>query len=115
MEQIYFDENGHEVFNKFQYCEKVGYTCYFDSQGYLYKDVITWNEGGVPVYLNANGKLEDSGWFQFANGRDWGYAYESGSLKSDGFGIDPSGNTKNVYYFHWNGMVARGLIQNKNI
>ncbi|NLK76169.1 MAG: hypothetical protein GX284_00275, partial [Clostridiales bacterium] len=39
---IYFDKKGHEVFNSFQYCQSVGYTCYFDSQGYLYKDQITF-------------------------------------------------------------------------
>ncbi len=111
---IYFDSYGHEVFNDFKYCDAVGYTCYFDSQGYLYKDQITWNEDGYPVYLNANGKLEDSGWFQFANGRDYGYANADGSLISDGFNYDPSEKTDLIYYFHWNGMVARGLIQDYN-
>lgn len=108
---IYFDENGHEVFCEFQYCESVGYTCYFDSQGYMYKDVITYNEDGKPVYLNANGKLEDSGWFRFANGLDYGFAYENGILKHEGFDYDPWGR---VVYYHWNGMVARGLIQDYN-
>ena len=111
---IYFDENGHEVFDDFVFCDSVGYTCYFDSQGYLYKDQITFNKQGNPCYLNENGKLEDSGWFRFANGLDYGYAKEDGSLKCEGFEVDPSKNTNNVYYFHWNGMVARGLIQDCN-
>ncbi|WP_075721221.1 CAP domain-containing protein [Roseburia sp. 499] len=103
---IYFDEYGHEVFSAFQYCESVGYTCYFDSQGYIYKDQITFVDGDV-VYLNANGKVEDSGWFQFANGVDYGYANEDGTLKNSRFDYDASGR---VVYYHWNGMVARGLI-----
>lgn len=123
---IYFDENGHEVFAKFVFCEDVQYTCYFGSDGYIYKDQITFNEYGSPYYLNANGKMEDSGWFQFANGRDWGYAYESGCLVSNGFERDPYyrlnaqspqdffAHRGEVYYFHWNGMVARGLIQDNN-
>lgn len=116
---IYFDQDGHEVFGAFQYCESVGYTCYFDSQGYIYKDQITfcdyYNKDGEWIegvfYLNANGKMEDSGWFQFANGRDYGYAGSDGRLHADGFGYDPWGR---VVYYHWNGMVARGLITDYN-
>ena len=107
---IYFDTYGHEVFSNFQYCPSVGYACYFDSQGYIYKDQLTFVDG-IPFYLNANGKLEDSGWFQFANGVDYGYAYPDGSLDNEGFSYDPWGR---VVYFHWNGMVARGLITDGN-
>ena len=107
---IYFDESGHEVFSNFQYCPSVGYTCYFDSQGYIYKDQLTFVDG-EPYYLNANGKMEDAGWFQFANGLDYGYAYSDGSLNHYGFDYDPWGR---VVYYHWNGMVARGLITDGN-
>ena len=103
---IYLDKKGHEVFNNFQYCPSVGYTCYFDSQGYLYKDQITF-VGNRVYYLNANGKMEDSGWFQFANGRDYGCANRNGTLVTTGFSYDPYGR---VVFYHWNGMVARGLI-----
>ena len=103
---IYLDKEGHEVFNNFQYCPSVGYTCYFDSQGYLYKDQITF-VGNRVYYLNANGKMEDSGWFQFANGRDYGCANSNGTLVTTGFSYDPYGR---VVFYHWNGMVARGLI-----
>lgn len=107
---IYFDTYGHEVFSNFQYCPSVGYTCYFDSQGYIYKDQLTFVDG-TPYYLNANGKMEDSGWFQFANGLDYGYAFDDGSLNCTGFDYDPWGR---VVYYHWNGMVARGLISDGN-
>ncbi|WP_330554304.1 hypothetical protein [Roseburia sp. 499] len=103
---IYLDAYGHEVFGAFQYCQSVGYTCYFDSQGYLYKDQITF-VGDKVYYLNANGAMEQSGWFQFANGRDYGYANGDGTLNAGKFFFDPWGR---IIFCHWNGMVARGLI-----
>ena len=103
---IYLDADGHEVFGVFQYCPSVGYTCYFDSNGYLYKDQITF-VGDKVYYLNANGAMEQNGWFQFANGADYGYANWDGSLKNNGFSYDPWGR---IVFYHWNGMVARGLI-----
>ena len=103
---IYLDTKGHEVFTNFQYCPSVGYTCYFDSQGYLYKDQITFVGNNV-YYLNANGAMEQNGWFRFANGRDYGYGNSDGTIKADGWGYDPYGR---VVFYHWNGMVARGLI-----
>ncbi|WP_075721223.1 hypothetical protein [Roseburia sp. 499] len=107
---IYFDEYGHEVFSYFQYCSEVEYTCYFDCQGYIYKDQITFVDDKV-YYLNANGAMEQSGWFQFANGRDYGFANWNGVLESNGFSWDTWGR---IVYYHWNGMVARGLITDGN-
>lgn len=103
---IYFDNYGHELFNSFQYCKTVGYTCYFDSQGYLYKDQITFVDDKV-YYLDENGRMKQNEWFQFANGRDFGCANANGSLTVNKFGYDPYGR---VIFYHWNGMVARGLI-----
>ncbi len=90
----------------FYYCSKVGYTCYFDSLGYIYKDQITF-VGNKTYYLNGDGKMENSGWFRFANGRDYGYANSDGTLKTNQFSYDAWGR---VVFYHWNGMVARGLI-----
>ena len=103
---IYLDTDGHEVFTNFRYCPSVGYICYFDSQGYLYKDQITF-VGDKTYYLNGNGALEQNGWFQFANGLDYGFANSDGTLITTGFSYDPYGR---VVFYHWNGMVARGLI-----
>ncbi len=103
---IYFDQNGHEVFTNFQYCDSVQYICYFDSQGYLYKDQITF-VGDKVYYLDGDGRMKQSGWFQFANGRDYGFANSDGTLMTNGFSYDPWGR---VVFYHWNGMVARGLI-----
>ena len=103
---IYLDENGHEAFTNFVYCTSVGYICYFGSDGYLYKDQITF-VGDKTYYLNANGAMEQNGWFQFANGLDYGFANSDGTLVTTGFSYDPYGR---VVFYHWNGMVARGLI-----
>lgn len=103
---IYLDVYGHEIFTNFQYCPSVGYTCYFDSNGYLYKDKITFMNNNA-YYLNANGAMENNGWFQFANGQDYGCANWDGTLVNNGWGYDPYGR---VVFYQWNGMVARGLI-----
>ncbi len=103
---IYFDTNGHEVFTNFQYCPSVGYTCYFGSDGYIYKDQITF-VGDKTYYMDGDGRMKQSGWFQFANGRDYGYANGDGTLINNGWGRDPYGR---VVFYHWNGMDARGLI-----
>ncbi len=103
---IYLDDKGHELFDQFQYCADVGYTCYFDTYGYLYKDVITFSNDKA-YYLDGTGKMKQNEWFKFDNGVDIGYAQADGSLINTGFGYDPFGNT---VFYHWNGMVARGLI-----
>lgn len=103
---IYFDKDGHELFDTFQYCEDVGYTCYFNTFGYLYKDEITFS-GGNAYYLDGNGRMKQNEYFRFNNGVDLGYANADGSLINNGFGTDPFGQT---VFYHWNGMIARGLI-----
>ena len=103
---IYFDSQGHELFDKFQYCQDVQYICYFNTYGYAYFDEVTY-VGDKAYYLNGTGKLENSGWFQFANQRDYGYANEDGTLLTCGFAYNPFGQ---VVYYNWNGRVARSLI-----
>ncbi len=103
---IYFDDKGHELFDKFQYCADVGYTCYFDTFGYLYKDVITFSNG-KPYYLDGTGRMKQNECFKFDNGVDIGYAQADGSLINTGFGYDSWGR---VVFYHWNGMIGRGLI-----
>ncbi|GHU42988.1 hypothetical protein FACS1894111_07800 [Clostridia bacterium] len=103
---IYFDEQGHEVFDHFQYCKDVKYTCYFNTYGYLCIDEIVFS-GGKPYYLDKTGAMKQNEWFYFGNGVDIGSANADGSLKAGGWGKDPWG--RQVFY-HWNGMVARGLI-----
>ena len=97
---IYLDVYGHEVFTNFQYCPSVGYTCYFDSQGYLYKDQITF-VGNSVYYLNANGAMEQSGWFRFANGLDYGFANSDGTLITTGFSYDLDDENDRKKYEVW--------------
>ncbi len=103
---IYFDEYGHMQFDAFVYCQDVGYTCYFASDGRAYFDKITFS-GGKAYYLDGTGRMKQNTWFKFDNGVDIGYANGDGSLNNQGFGYDPWGR---VVFYHWNGMVARGLI-----
>jgi hypothetical protein len=51
--------------------------------------------------------MKQNEWFQFDNGLDYGCATADGSLTCNTFGYDPYGR---VVFYHWNGMVARGLI-----
>ena len=107
---IYFDDKGHMLFDTFQYCKDVQYICYFATDGRAYFDQVTF-VGDKAYYLNACGKMEDSGWFTFADGVNHGFANSDGTLHTGGFSYDPWGR---MVYFHWNGMVARGLIQDGN-
>ena len=96
---IYFNEKGHMLFDAFQYCEDVKYVCYFATDGRAYFDQVTF-VGDKAYYLNACGKMEDSGWFTYANGVDHGFANADGTLNTGGFSPDPWGRT---VFYHWNG------------
>lgn len=103
---IYFDEYGHMQFDTFVYCMDVGYTCYFATDGRAYFNQITFYNNKA-YYLDSTGRMKQNTWFKFDNGVDIGYANADGTLSNQGFGYDPWGR---VVYYHWNGMVARGLI-----
>ncbi len=103
---IYFDDKGHELFDQFQYCKNVGYSCYFDTFGYAYFNQITF-VNNKPYYLDSTGRMKAQEYFKFDNGVDYGYANADGSLMNNCFGLDNQGR---AVFYHWNGMVARGLI-----
>ena len=114
---IYFDEYGHEAFDREVWVKTsmTGETltntqCYFGTFGYMFKDQIAFDGLGEPEYYNACGVKEHNGWFQFADG-NFGYAQENGNLMHNEFGYNPCG--QKVFY-HWNGVVARGLIASDN-
>ena len=95
---IYFDEDGHEVFSDFAHVkrsiagEAVDDYCFFDVNGYLYVDVVTYDKAGEELYYaNPYGVLERGKWFQFSNtvmcadGTPWaGAAGGYGYARSDG-------------------------------
>ena len=71
---IYFDENGHEVFSNFANVkmtiagEQVDDLCFFDVYGYLYVDVITYDQAGENLYYaNPYGIMDRGKWFEFSD------------------------------------------------
>lgn len=75
---IYFDEWGHEVFSNYAHITKsisgaeVDDYCFFDTFGYLYVDVLTYDESGrYLLYANPYGRLEKNTWFQFSDTVKW--------------------------------------------
>ena len=110
---IYFDENGHEVFNNFTHVKKsisgeaVDDLCFFDVYGHMYVDFITYDQAGVNLYYaNPYGVMEHNGWFQFSDG-NIGYANSDGTLMTNQFSYDQFGRK---VYFQGDGKLARGLI-----
>lgn len=115
---IYFDQNGHEVFDNFAHITMsiagtpVDDTCYFNTFGYLYVDETTFvtNADGTQTayYMNGQGLLQLGGWFQYANGRDIGYADPTtGALMYNQWGYNEAGQ---AVYFMADGKLARGDI-----
>ena len=113
---IYFDENGHEVFNNFTNVKQsivgdaVDDFCFFDVYGYMYNDTITYDQSGEYLYyVNPCGVIEHNGWFQFSDkyGGGMGYANSNGSLIVNQFYYDQLGR---IVYFQADGTLARGVI-----
>lgn len=76
---IYFDTEGHEVFNAFTHVSKsiegkdVDDYCYFDVHGYMYVNTVTYNQEGTKLYyINPYGKMEHTGWFTFDENTTYG-------------------------------------------
>ena len=115
---IYFDNEGHEVFNAERHItesisgEAVSDYCYFGAEGHMYKDQIAFiysshtSAYDQPVYYNVNGVKQNNGQFHFADG-NLGIAKKDGRLLHNSFGYDAFGQ---IVYFHWNGTIAKGLI-----
>ena len=109
---IYFDENGHEVFDDFKHVLKsisgqsVDDYCYFNTFGYMYVDRQTYDKEGKHLYyINKYGQMEHTGLFRYSDG-NIGYATPSGDLIRGRFYT----YNKNMYYFHSSGYAATGLI-----
>ncbi len=108
---IYFDKYGHEVFSNFANVKKtisgdaVDDYCFFDMNGYLYVDVLTYDVTGTLLYYaNPYGVMERGKWFQFSDTVKWadgtpaegiaggyGCANEDASLKTNTDAIDWEG------------------------
>lgn len=110
---IYFDENGHEVFDNFAMVKQsiegnpVDDMCYFNTFGYMYIDFQTYDISGTKqYYANPYGVVERNGWFYYPNG-DLGFANADGTLLVDTFTFNASGQT---VYLQANGHVKRGIM-----
>lgn len=119
---IYFNEKGHEVFNNYAHVKQsiagdaVDDYCYFDGNGYLYVNVLTWDEpGNELLYANPCGVLERTGWFQFSDSvkwadgtpcdgiaGQWGYGQADGTLLRNQWFCDSYGSW---YYMQGNGVA----------
>ncbi|MCM1172180.1 MAG: hypothetical protein NC393_08655 [Clostridium sp.] len=107
---IYFDEDGHEVFSNFHHVEKsiagdaVDDLCFFDVYGYMYVDVMTYDQAGEKLYyVNPYGVIEQNKWFEFSDtcvwagttnkvGKGYGYANADGTLMVNTHTYDWRGN-----------------------
>ena len=110
---IYFDEKGHEVFDHFKNVKQsiagqpVDDLCYFNTFGYMYVDVLTYDVAGVNLYYaNSYGVMERNGLFEFSDGYR-GFANEDGTLVKDTFMKVPDGDT---YYFGSDAKAVKGVI-----
>ncbi|MCM1172177.1 MAG: hypothetical protein NC393_08640 [Clostridium sp.] len=107
---IYFDEDGHEVFSNFHHVEKsiagdaVDDLCFFDVYGYMYVDVMTYDQAGEKLYyVSPYGVIEQNKWFEFSDtcvwagttnkvGKGYGYANADGTLMVNTHTYDWRGN-----------------------
>lgn len=123
---IYFDAEGHEVFNAFTHPSSSvegkaipdGEQYYFNVYGYMYVNTVTYDVTGTKLYyINPYGQLEHNGWFLFdadANygddGSKWaftgshlGFANYDGTLLHDAATFDYNGTP---CYMQGNGEAA---------
>ncbi len=75
---IYFDEDGHEVFDNFAHIsetiegQETNDVCYFNTYGYMYVDVLTWDPTGEEIiYITPYGVVQTDGWFQYSGTVKW--------------------------------------------
>ena len=119
---IYLDENGHEVFSNFANVKQtisgqaVDDFCFFDVHGYLYVDVVTFDQTGTKLYYaNQYGVMERGKWFEFSDTCKWadgnpfdkaggkyGYAMEDGTLMTNTTTYDWEGR---LCYMQGNGVA----------
>ena len=112
---IYFDENGHEVFNDYAHVkhsiagEEVDDYCFFDVYGHMYVDVLTWDQTGTKLlYANPYGVLEVGKWFQFSETVVWadGTPVDEGMAGGYGYAMEDATLMRDQYTFDWEGRLC---------
>ncbi len=120
---IYFDAQGHEVFNDFANVTKTiegkdtNDICFFDTFGYMYVNQLTYDKSGTKIYfINEYGVIEQSKWVKVngakyfdQNYTEYGYAYAQvdGSLLTNTFTYWNG----NQVYLLGDGLLATGLCE----
>lgn len=125
---IYFDAQGHEVFNDFANVTKTiegkdtNDICFFDTFGYMYVNQLTYDKSGTKIYfINEYGVIEQSKWVKVNGAKyfdqyntkygyaytEYGYAYAQadGSLLANTFTYWNG----NQVYLLGDGLLATGL------
>lgn len=125
---IFFDADGHEVFNDFANVkqsiagESLDDYCFFDTYGYMYVNKLTYDKDGKNIYyINECGVMERGKWFQFPRYityfdidypywmyYEYAYATETGALLTNQFTY----NFENkLVYVEGDGRVAKGMMK----
>ena len=125
---IFFDADGHEVFNDFANVkqsiagESLDDYCFFDTYGYMYVNKLTYDKDGKNIYyINEYGVMERGKWFQFPRYityfdidypywmyYEYAYATETGALLTNQFTY----NFENkLVYVEGDGRVAKGMMK----
>ncbi len=109
---IYFDEEGHEIFNDYAHVkhsiegEEVDDYCFFDVYGHMYVDVLTWDQTGTKLlYANPYGVLEVGKWFQFSETVVWadGTPVDEGMAGGYGYAMEDATLMRDQYTYDWEG------------
>ena len=109
---LYFDEQGHEVFNDYAHVkhsiegEEVDDYCFFDVYGHMYVDVLTWDQTGTKLlYANPYGVLEVGKWFQFSETVVWadGTPVDEGMAGGYGYAMEDATLMRDQYTYDWEG------------
>lgn len=132
---IYFDENGHEVFDSFTKV-KTGIGgddmgddayCYFDTNGYMYVNTVTYDLKGEKLYyINPYGLMEHNGWFGFYDNAGYGNSGKAWELNASHIGFANYDGTLSInelkhnasgmaYYLQGNGEGIRRKSDDKAI
>ena len=112
---LYFDEQGHEVFNDYAHVkhsiegEEVDDYCFFDVYGHMYVDVLTWDQTGTKLlYANPYGVLEVGKWFQFSDTVVWadGTPVDEGMAGGYGYAMEDATLMRDQYTYDWEGRLC---------
>lgn len=105
---IYFDEDGHEVFDNFAHIsetiagQETNDVCYFNTYGYMYVDVLTWDPAGEEIiYITPYGVVQTDGWFQYSSTVKWADGTSATEYWNNYGGCDSGYVIRDAWGFDW--------------